>query len=296
MVSFPLAISLVQNLLECELRPALLVTNSPFYVEKKSILKLGIFRSIAGFLKFTFVFLFRKNKYGIYFLAKRNSIKVFPAQLVNTDRCEHSIKKLNPDFIFVFAFPILKEKIFKIPKYGTINCHPSLLPQNKGATPWNWQFHVDGQMSGITFHYITKKIDGGPIIDQYKIPLSGFENSTVLREYLFSLIARLYVRLIYKFFLGEIGVFNKSLKNESSYFRPFSMSDSIISPDENQESLELKIKAAGVATFKIFGNEYKIIDNIRLQNFGPDKCPYELNGDIVYKTVDGKVNLLIAQK
>jgi methionyl-tRNA formyltransferase len=50
------------------------------------------------------------------------------------------IKKLNPDIGIVASYNTLFPKEFyEIPKMGTINCHPSLLPDYRGANPY---FHV----------------------------------------------------------------------------------------------------------------------------------------------------------
>lgn len=50
--------------------------------------------------------------------------------------------------------------------------------------------------TGITFHYISKEVDTGSIIEQFEIPLSGYETAKILNEYLFRIGAILFVRLI----------------------------------------------------------------------------------------------------
>ena len=49
---------------------------------------------------------------------------------------EKQIKALNPDLAVVVAYgKILKKSLIEIPKYGTINIHPSLLPKYRGPSP-----------------------------------------------------------------------------------------------------------------------------------------------------------------
>ena len=46
----------------------------------------------------------------------------------------------------------------KIPKYETINLHPSYLPHFKGKDPNFWSILKDGPY-GVSIHRVNKKID-----------------------------------------------------------------------------------------------------------------------------------------
>ncbi len=50
-----------------------------------------------------------------------------------------------------------------------INIHPSLLPAFKGKDGNKTAFLAGFKISGITIHYVDKKIDSGKIIAQYPI-------------------------------------------------------------------------------------------------------------------------------
>jgi methionyl-tRNA formyltransferase len=84
------------------------------------------------------------------------------------------VKDLNPDIIVVFSMSqLLKEKIFSIPKYGTINLHPAMLPEYRGPNPDFWQYYNMEMTPGVTVHYIDAGEDTGDIIYQERteIPL-----------------------------------------------------------------------------------------------------------------------------
>lgn len=77
------------------------------------------------------------------------------------------LKKLQPDLMVVYKMPfLLPENIFSIPLYGTINMHPSLLPQYKGPNPWFWIYYHMERISGVTIHRIDKQEDHGEILAQ----------------------------------------------------------------------------------------------------------------------------------
>jgi len=93
------------------------------------------------------------------------------------------IKEKKPDVIAVYRMPfLLKKEIFSIPKYGSFNIHPSLLPKYRGPNPWFWVYYYMEKESGITIHSINEKEDSGNIVFQqkFKIPLGADLN--ILRE------------------------------------------------------------------------------------------------------------------
>jgi methionyl-tRNA formyltransferase len=80
---------------------------------------------------------------------------------------ENWVKYKNPDIIIVYSMSqLLKKNIFTIPRYGTINLHPSLLPKYRGANPWFWHYYFMEKKGGVTVHYIDNGEDTGDIIYQ----------------------------------------------------------------------------------------------------------------------------------
>ncbi len=109
---------------------------------------------------------------------------------------EDWIRVQNPDVIVVFSMSqLLKEHIFNIPRFGTINLHPSYLPEYRGPSPDIWQYYNMETNPGVTVHYIDSGEDTGDIIFQERaaIPLG-----TKLPDKLDKLIGRTGVNLILK--------------------------------------------------------------------------------------------------
>ena len=48
------------------------------------------------------------------------------------------LKSYHADLQVVIAFRMLPEKVWNMPKLGTVNLHASLLPDYRGAAPINW--------------------------------------------------------------------------------------------------------------------------------------------------------------
>lgn len=80
------------------------------------------------------------------------------------------VKNINPDLIVVFSMSqLLRESIFRQPRHGTINMHPSYLPEYRGANPDFWQYYNMEMNPGVTIHYVDKGEDTGDIIYQERV-------------------------------------------------------------------------------------------------------------------------------
>jgi methionyl-tRNA formyltransferase len=292
----------VEELITSKLFPNMIVTNSPFYCGKinpfKFLLKKGLL-ILRYLIKRSKI----KRKYQAYFLAKKYSIPIWPSQKVNNDELANLIEEMGIDYAFIFAFGILKEKIFKAPKYGCINFHPSLLPLNRGACPSNWTILNNQHKTGITFHFISKGIDAGSIIEQYEIPLSGYETAKILNEYLFSIGAILFVRLIIKLKLNYEYVLIKNDISNGTYEPPFRIEDRAISDKNTFQEINLIIRASRIydlcAVYKFLGKEFMVINCIDLTNCNLPIKEYPFFDDennIYLKSIDNKIVFLVTKR
>ncbi len=78
--------------------------------------------------------------------------------------------KLNIDLVVSFSAPcVFKSELLKLPKFGCINLHCSLLPKYAGLLPSFWALYEKAPMLGATVHKMDDKIDNGAILGQIKI-------------------------------------------------------------------------------------------------------------------------------
>ena len=122
---------------------------------------------------------FRKSK-SLKEFCKQNNIPYF-FMTKSDENLKKWIEDKNPDIMIVYSMSqLLKENIFTIPKYGTINLHPALLPKYRGPNPWFWQYYNMEKKFGITLHFIDKGEDTGDIIyqEELDVPL-GMKSPTM---------------------------------------------------------------------------------------------------------------------
>lgn len=111
---------------------------------------------------------------------KSFKLKEIKARSVNSKEFQKAVLKLNPDIILVGSWSEkFKKPIIDLPKIGTINCHPSLLPAYRGPNPYMRVIMNEEKETGITFHLMDENLDTGPILLQKKIDIvQGFNGDT----------------------------------------------------------------------------------------------------------------------
>jgi methionyl-tRNA formyltransferase len=99
-----------------------------------------------------------------------------------------TIKELNPDLCITAAYGnYLPSSFLKIPRFGTLNIHPSLLPAYRGAAPVQRAIEDGLNVSGVTVLYTVKKMDAGPILAQQEYQLDKDMQAPELLNILFNL-------------------------------------------------------------------------------------------------------------
>jgi methionyl-tRNA formyltransferase len=86
----------------------------------------------------------------------------------------------NKDGLFLVASygKIIPKNIVELPKHGTLNIHPSLLPKYRGASPLQTQILNDEKEIGTTIMLMDEKMDHGPIIIQKKVEINNWPLKT----------------------------------------------------------------------------------------------------------------------
>ena len=109
-----------------------------------------------------------------------NNIKLIELGSFDDQEVYHQIVSLNLDLFIVVAYRILPTKYLKIPKFGAINIHASLLPKYRGAAPIQWALINGDSSTGVSIFQIEKRVDAGKIIFQEAIKIEKEDNLETL--------------------------------------------------------------------------------------------------------------------
>jgi phosphoribosylglycinamide formyltransferase-1 len=95
----------------------------------------------------------------------------------NSEQAANIIRAHNLDLGIILGARILKNEIIEAFKYGIINLHPGLLPENRGLDNIKWAI-MTGMDNGASLHFIDHRVDMGRLVDQETIPI--FQDDTLM--------------------------------------------------------------------------------------------------------------------
>ncbi len=108
---------------------------------------------------------------------------VQPEQVKRNPELLKQLTDMKPDVIVVVAYgKILPETVLKLPRFGCVNVHYSLLPAYRGAAPVNWALVNGEKKTGVTLMKMDKGLDTGPIIAASTVPIDISDDAPRLFE------------------------------------------------------------------------------------------------------------------
>ncbi len=116
---------------------------------------------------------------------------------INSKLVEKFIKKIKPNIVIVYGVSFLKKNILKILPKNSINIHTGITPRFKGDACNFWAFYfLEPNNAGATIHFLTKKVDSGPIIFQVRPKLNMGDNMHDVTNKSLKIVAKKIVKLI----------------------------------------------------------------------------------------------------
>lgn len=111
--------------------------------------------------------------------------------------CLEILESLSPEVIVVIAYgQILPEEILKVPPFGCVNLHASLLPRWRGAAPIQRAILAGDKTTGVTAMQMAAGLDTGDILLAEETPILDTDTSETLRGRLSEISARVIVRTL----------------------------------------------------------------------------------------------------
>src|SRR5258708_33670246 len=73
--------------------------------------------------------------------------------------------------VMAFVTQFVPQALCEIPKFGTIQFHPSLLPLHRGASSMSWSIMLGRKETRFSIFRPTDGLDEGPVIKTYTVPI-----------------------------------------------------------------------------------------------------------------------------
>jgi phosphoribosylglycinamide formyltransferase-1 len=116
---------------------------------------------------------------GAIVIAQQNGIPAFFIPHSSREELDNGVERklseLEPDLVVLAGYmKVIKSKEL-LSKYSgrMINIHPSLLPKYPGSHAQKDAFEAGEKVSGYTIHFVDETLDGGKIIHQEQVDISG---------------------------------------------------------------------------------------------------------------------------
>ncbi|MEA5096929.1 MAG: methionyl-tRNA formyltransferase [Burkholderiaceae bacterium] len=104
--------------------------------------------------------------------AQKRGIRLFQFPNLTGDAARSAMESLNADIgIMAYVVQFAPQELVNIPRYGTIQYHPSLLPKHRGPSSINWPIVCGDEETGLTVFRPDDGLDEGPIVLQKSIPI-----------------------------------------------------------------------------------------------------------------------------
>ncbi len=193
-------------------------------------------------------------------LAEKHHIPILKPE--SKDELVSMTERIVCDFIVVAAYGmIIPDSVLRLPKYGSVNIHGSLLPKYRGASPIAAVILNGDKYTGVTVMKMTSKMDAGDIYTSVKREILTCDTTETLAEKLAKDGAELIVTTLQKIITKEI-VSTPQIENDVTYCGLLKKEDGTANWDEPAETIARKVRAytpwPGMQT-ELLGRSLKLI-------------------------------------
>ena len=114
--------------------------------------------------------------------AHRLGLSVLQPHALDAGDFPDRLRRLDADLFVVVAFAILPRVVLNVPRLGSVNLHPSLLPRYRGAAPINWAIIRGETETGISVFRLTARVDAGDLLFQQPVGIGPDETAGELSD------------------------------------------------------------------------------------------------------------------
>ncbi len=181
--------------------------------------------------------------------AEKNFISIFQPKTLKDAGVIQTIKNEGPWDLFIVAAygNILPKEILSIPRHGTLNVHPSLLPKLRGASPIQTAILEENE-TGVTIMLVDEEMDHGPIVAQEKVASWEKEKlpkASELEETLTRRGGQILAEIIPKWIAGKVET-NKQDHSNATFTKKITKEDGLINLSDDAEKNYRKIRAFNI--------------------------------------------------
>jgi methionyl-tRNA formyltransferase len=176
-------------------------------------------------------------------VAKRLGLPVYKPPTLRNHASREPLISAEPDLFVVAAFGLIfRQRTLDIPRFGSINVHPSLLPKYRGASPIVAAIASGDRETGVALMVMDAGIDTGAVVSQERALVADDDTSESLSGRLASIGAEMVMRDIPRWVTGVL-VATPQQGSPASLTRTLTKADGWIDWTRSAAEIERQIRA-----------------------------------------------------
>ncbi len=154
-----------------------------------------------------------------------------------------ALKKFDCDVFVVASFGrIIPQTIIDLPKHGSLNIHPSLLPKYRGPSPLPTAILEDEKSTGISIMKMDEQMDHGPLVASKEIQIDEWPTYEAFEEKMACEGAKLLAHILPRWIQGEMKA-KEQEHSKATYTKKITKEDALIDLSSDPYSNFRKIQA-----------------------------------------------------
>ena len=137
--------------------------------------------------------------------------KLFDSKLSFDQEIIKVIDNYQAEVIILAGYMKILSADFISKYFGKIlNIHPSLLPKFPGLNTHQRAIEASEKIHGVSVHFVTKELDGGPVIAQESVNIDSTDNAQTLAKKVLDKEHVIYPKAIHWYTQGRLKLVNKN--------------------------------------------------------------------------------------
>jgi methionyl-tRNA formyltransferase len=217
-------------------------------------------------------------------LAEAAGVPVYQPHSLRSEEAAGPLRAWQPDLIVVAAYgQILRPHVLKLPPYGCLNVHASLLPRWRGASPIQHALLAGDSETGVTLMKMDTGMDTGPVYVQESVAVAPADTAATLHDRLALLGGELLSKHLDAILNGRLPPVPQD-DSQATYAPLIRKEDGRLDWHQSAEQLARRVRALTPwpGAFTIW--QGKILKIIEARATGPMDLPAGRPGEVIGST------------
>lgn len=178
------------------------------------------------------------------YAAERGITECITPEDVNSPDALEWIRSKRPDVVVVVAFgQFLKDELLSIPPHGCVNCHFSLLPKYRGASPVTAAILAGEDMTGVSVIRMGHGMDDGPILLKQFEPIYHDDTGETLMDRLAICGGVTLAKALKLMNAGKLPQEEEQIDDKATFAHKMKKTDGLIDWSKSSDEIDCRIRA-----------------------------------------------------